>query len=976
MGRIGEDAGPAAAAALSELRREVEAGQQAARADRALVDRLVDIRSARADDPDGSATDAAYAAAFAAARIDPAGGDPAGAGAAVARRPRPVAAALVAGLDHWSDAKGPGWARVLAAARAADPDPDRDALRAALLVEDKAERLRRLRPLAERADAGSWAPTSLVLLGAALADAGDVDAGLAVLRRASWAHPEDAPVHHALGRVLEGVRPPQAEEAILALSVAWGRQPELAGHELAHALERRGRGAEAEAVWRDLVGRRPENGRHLGCYGRHLKERGRGAEAAAVLARAVAALREAIRLKPDDAPAHFNLGLILFESGDVRGAIAACREAIRLRPDAAEAHSNLGLALRESGDVRGAIAAHREAIRLKPDDAEAHTNLGNALSSSGDVRGAIAAHREAIRLKPDLAAAHSNLGIALHESGDVRGAIAAYREAIRLKPDYAAAHNNLGAILCDVTHDYAGAEAEFREAIRLKPDDALAHFNLGNALHGSADARGAIAAYREAIRLKPDYAAAHCNLGIALHESGDVRGAIAALREAIRLKPDAAAAHSNLGFVLGKSGDVRGAIAAYREAIRLKPDAAAAHSNLGFVLGKSGDARGAIAALREAIRLKPDDAAAHSNLGIALHESGDVRGAIAACREAIRLRPGDAEAHDNLGLALRESGDVRGAIAAHREAIRLKPDDAGAHDNLGNALQAQGKPDEAIAEWRTALKLNANIGGASWPAHVEALAAVAPRLPTLLKGEDRPRDAAEALALAQLMHSTQHYAQAARLYRETFAGHPELADGVHPGNRFDAACAAARAGAVQGQDKPPLDEPEKARWRKQALDWLREHLAMHARQLGDPKERGAVPGYLLAWQANDDLAGIRDEAALAKLPGWEQKAFTQLWADVAALLKTASAPTSPRSWSNCPRPAKGSPRTARNWPACSLRSARACWGRSNGSRPRPSCASAWPSARGVSPTSGPPSTPAACSAAACWARRSTPRPSR
>ena len=78
-------------------------------------------------------------------------------------------------------------------------------------------------------------------------------------------------------------------------------------------------GVEAEAVWRDLVGRRPENGRHLGCYGRHLKERGRGAEAAAVLARAVAALREAIRLKPDDAPAHFNLGLILFESGDVRG---------------------------------------------------------------------------------------------------------------------------------------------------------------------------------------------------------------------------------------------------------------------------------------------------------------------------------------------------------------------------------------------------------------------------------------------------------------------------------------------------------------------------------------------------------------------------------------------------------------------------------------------------------------------------------
>jgi hypothetical protein len=37
-----------------------------------------------------------------------------------------------------------------------------------------------------------------------------------------------------------------------------------------------------------------------------------------------------------------------------------------------------------------------------------------------------------------------------------------------------------------------------------------------------------------------------------------------------------------------------------------------------------------------------------------------------------------------------------------------------------------------------------------------------------------------------------------------------------------------------------------------------------------------------------DLAGIRDAPALANLPADEQKAFTQLWADVAALLKKAA----------------------------------------------------------------------------------------
>ena len=45
---------------------------------------------------------------------------------------------------------------------------------------------------------------------------------------------------------------------------------------------------------------------------------------------------------------------------------------------------------------------------------------------------------------------------------------------------------------------------------------------------------------------------------------------------------------------------------------------------------------------------------------------------------------------------------------------------------------------------------------------------------------------------------------------------------------------------------------------------------------------------MLDWQQDIDLAGIRDAAAMAKLPEEEQKAFGQLWADVAALSKKAA----------------------------------------------------------------------------------------
>jgi hypothetical protein len=56
---------------------------------------------------------------------------------------------------------------------------------------------------------------------------------------------------------------------------------------------------------------------------------------------------------------------------------------------------------------------------------------------------------------------------------------------------------------------------------------------------------------------------------------------------------------------------------------------------------------------------------------------------------------------------------------------------------------------------------------------------------------------------------------------------------------------------------------------------------------GPSQARPFIVGNLNHWQQDTDLAAIRDKAALAKLPADEQKVFTQLWTDVAALLKRA-----------------------------------------------------------------------------------------
>ena len=82
-----------------------------------------------------------------------------------------------------------------------------------------------------------------------------------------------------------------------------------------------------------------------------------------------------------------------------------------------------------------------------------------------------------------------------------------------------------------------------------------------------------------------------------------------------------------------------------------------------------------------------------------------------------------------------------------------------------------------------------------------------------------------------------------------------------------------------------LEDAAKSKLRGQALDLLKAELALRRKQLESENagERAAVHAALRASQTDSNLAGLRDTAALAKLPLDQQTAFTQLWDEVAEL---------------------------------------------------------------------------------------------
>jgi hypothetical protein len=123
-----------------------------------------------------------------------------------------------------------------------------------------------------------------------------------------------------------------------------------------------------------------------------------------------------------------------------------------------------------------------------------------------------------------------------------------------------------------------------------------------------------------------------------------------------------------------------------------------------------------------------------------------------------------------------------------------------------------------------------------------------------------------------------------------FAADAKLANDLKTAHRYNAACYAGRAAAGEGKDAGKLDDKERTRLRKQALDWLRADLALHGKQLesGKANDRAEVQQKLKHWQQHTDLAGIRDKAALAKLPEAERQAWEQLWKELEELGKRAA----------------------------------------------------------------------------------------
>jgi serine/threonine-protein kinase len=489
-----------------------------------------------------------YAAALAEAGLGQFGDDAALVAARVqASAVRPE---VVAALDDWASIAWdePRRAWLLAVARAADPDPERDRLRQPKLWRDGAALAR----LAAKARVAEISPQLVTALGRALIVSGHDS--IPLLRKAQAYYPDDFWLNFALAWALNEARHP--DQSIGYYRAALALRPEAGVHNnLGVVLDKNGQRDEA-----------------VGHY------------------------EKALRINPRYARAHCNLAIALRASGRVEAAMGHYEQALRLDPGDAVTHYNFAIALCARGRLDEGISHYEQALRLDPTDAKIHFNLGIALNDKGKFDAAISHYKEALHINPKLAEAHSGWGVALYAQGRVDEAIGHYEEALRRHPRLAHAHHNLAVALTD-KGKFDAAISHYQEALRINPRFADAHHNLGLALRARGRVDEAISHFEKAVRIKPRYAAAHHNLGNTLCTRGRLSEAIGHLEEALRLDPKIAAAQIGLGGILYLKGRLEETVHHSKEALRLDPRAAEAYVNLVealLALGRFGEAQGAL----------------------------------------------------------------------------------------------------------------------------------------------------------------------------------------------------------------------------------------------------------------------------------------------------------------------------------------------------------------------------------------------
>ena len=221
---------------------------------------------------------------------------------------------------------------------------------------------------------------------------------------------------------------------------------------------------------------------------------------------ALRAFREAVRLKPDEASPHYELGRLLINSSDENTQSEGAEEmqkAIHLNPHETDYYLDLGTWLLNQGNLKAAVVLLTQGVEQTEPSDKLYLMLGMAqywLYGSGP---AIPTLKKVIDLNPHAASAYNLLGYSYFFGGDYRQALKYYQKAIAENPQNGLYFYGVARTLESLSRvNEAFRFAE--ESVRLDPHSSRNHYLLGKIYAKLGRDHEAISQLETAVGLDPE----------------------------------------------------------------------------------------------------------------------------------------------------------------------------------------------------------------------------------------------------------------------------------------------------------------------------------------------------------------------------------------------------------------------------------------------------------------------------------------
>jgi dTDP-4-amino-4,6-dideoxygalactose transaminase/predicted O-linked N-acetylglucosamine transferase (SPINDLY family) len=282
-------------------------------------------------------------------------------------------------------------------------------------------------------------------------------------------------------------------------------------------------------------------------------------------------------------------------AGQPAQAEALYRAVLDLAPGHAEAHFGLGMLARQAGDLATAIPHLTEALQGATGEQRYWLAYIEAL---------IAARQFATA--SDLIALGRSHGLAGPEVDAFEQQLATVGAPDPATIDAATALFGSGRL------DEAGYAAQF--LTEQFPQHPFGYKLLGGIHHLQGNLLPALESMQVAVQYAPDDAEALSNLGLLLRGAGRLTEAQAVLERAVALRADDAHIHNHMALTLLDAGRLSEAHASASTALALDPAHAQAGNTLAMILQHQGRALEAVEAYRAVLARDPHNTDAHSNM--------------------------------------------------------------------------------------------------------------------------------------------------------------------------------------------------------------------------------------------------------------------------------------------------------------------------------------------------------------------------